>query len=160
MYNIRASSYLLTCTFHATSTVAIVTTAAVAPFCVSAAGILMTIVQASILTFINICMETEMTLYSVSDSLYSRIKVLSPLQFNPFSSSWYPVSQLQVKLPMVLVQLRSQPPFEVVHSLISIEEQTILRSLVTGMYNRYILIFLLLAPNFCLLYYGLPGMTQ
>ena len=71
MYNIRASSYLLTCTFHATSTVAIVTTAAVAPFCVSAAGILMTIVQASILTFINICMETEMTLYSVYESLYS-----------------------------------------------------------------------------------------
>ena len=71
MSNIRASSCLLTCTIHATSTVAIVTTAVEAPFCVSAAGIVMTIVQASILTFINICMETEMTLYSVYESLYS-----------------------------------------------------------------------------------------
>ena len=42
-----------------------------------------------------------------------------------------------MKLPALLVQLCSQPPFEDVHSLISIEEQGILRSLVTGMYNRY-----------------------
>ena len=71
MSNIQASSYFLTCTFCATSTVAIITTAVKAPFRVSAAGIVMTVVQAIILTFINICMETEMTLYSVSDSLYS-----------------------------------------------------------------------------------------
>ena len=50
---------------------------------------------------------------------------LSPLQFNPFTSSWYPVSQLQMKLPMVLVQLCSQPPFAMLHSLISVEQQII-----------------------------------
>ena len=31
----------------------------------------MTVVQVIILTLINICMKTEMALYSVSDSLYS-----------------------------------------------------------------------------------------
>ena len=41
---------------------------------------------------------------------------LLPLQFNSFS--WYPVSQLQMKLSMVLVQLCSQPPFPVLHSLL------------------------------------------
>ena len=43
-----------------------------------------------------------------------------PLQFNPFPSSWYPVSQLQMKLPMVLLQLCWQPPFAMLHSLMSI----------------------------------------
>ena len=56
---------------------------------------------------------------------YEMSKLL-PMQFNPFSSSWYPVSQLQMKLPMVLVQLWSQPPFAVLHSLMSMKQQGIL----------------------------------
>ena len=63
--------YLLTSTFCSTSTVAIITAAAEASFSVSAVGIFMTVVQVIILTLINICMKTEMALYSVSDSLYS-----------------------------------------------------------------------------------------
>ena len=50
-----------------------------------------------------------------------------PLQFSPFPSSWYPVSQLQMKLPIVLVQLCSQPPFAMLHSLMSVKQQGILR---------------------------------
>ena len=54
--------------------------------------------------------------------MHERVQIwikLSPLQFNPFSSSWYPVSQLQMKLPMVSVQLCSQPPFPASHSSMS-----------------------------------------
>ena len=50
------------------------------------------------------------------------IHKLSPPQLNPFSSSLYPVPQLQMKFPIVLVQLCSQPPFPVLHSLMSVEQ--------------------------------------
>ena len=136
MSNIQASSCLLTCTFHATSTVAIVTTAVEAPFCVSTAGILMTVVQASILTFINICMETEMILYSVSDSLYSNnVSVLtSAIQ----SISIHLVSCVTaageasngVSTNVFTASICSV-------TFVDIYEQSILRSLVTWMYNRY-----------------------
>ena len=42
-----------------------------------------------------------------------------PVQLNPFPSNRYPMLQLQAKLPTVLVQICSQPPFVVLHSLMS-----------------------------------------
>ena len=42
-----------------------------------------------------------------------------PEQLNPFSSKRYPTVQLQEKLPTALVQICSQPPLVVLHSLMS-----------------------------------------
>ena len=48
-----------------------------------------------------------------------------PMQFNPSTSSRYPTSQLQKKLPMVLLHLCSHPPFAVSHSSMSrVQENT------------------------------------
>ena len=69
--NVWVLGYFLTSTFCATSTVAIITTAAVASFSVSTVSVLVTVVQVIILTLINIFMKTERAIYSVSDSLYS-----------------------------------------------------------------------------------------
>ena len=44
---------------------------------------------------------------------------LLPLQANPSSSNSYPGSQLQMKLPIVLLQFWSHPPLSVSHSLMS-----------------------------------------
>ena len=75
----------------------------------------------------KICIGCHITLHKCLT-----LHKFSPLQFNPLSSSPYPVLQLQLKLPMVLVQLCSQPPFAVWHSLMSVEQQNIKISLCTN----------------------------
>ena len=58
-------------------------------------------------------------------SHFSDLRLCLPLQFKPFSASRYPTSQLQAKLPMVLLHICSHPPFAVSHSLMSIEQEDI-----------------------------------
>ena len=53
----------------------------------------------------------------------TNLRFCSPVQFNPSPSSRYPPSQLQKKLPMVLVHLCSHPPFAVSHSSMSMEQE-------------------------------------
>lgn len=48
--------------------------------------------------------------------------VCLPLQLRPFPASTYPEPQEQVKLPWLLVQVWSQPPLLVAHSLMSVEK--------------------------------------
>ena len=48
--------------------------------------------------------------------------VCLPVQLRPFPASTYPEPQEQVKLPWLLVQVWSQPPLLVAHSLMSVEK--------------------------------------
>ena len=82
------------------SIIATVTRASETPNCVNAACILMTVVQVITLTLIDICSTVEMTsltqeFFSVQLQLcHHVIHQFSPLQFNLFLFSWYPVSQM------------------------------------------------------------------
>ena len=116
---------MFSCTVDSISIVASIAGTVEASLRVSALCILMTVVHVITLTFVNVCITKEIASHSFVELQLCHFVTIGskfihvPLQFNPFSYSWYPVSQLQMKLPIVLIQLCSQPPFAVLHSLMS-----------------------------------------